>query len=375
MADVYLFLVLFITFVLAHSQTITKRNCFSCCNCGDVGPVDPYLIRGQKAVLWCQVDQSNNLTADRLYFLRGNDHFDYNSTISADKKRLNIEFDVGDPREYKGTYYCFVNTSSLPNLNLRSPVVGRQKVLVENKVKNVTDLKCRIYRPTEEMRCTWNFNNDSYYLDEKTIQVNFRAYSGIFYACPKMVNKRECFFNFAGSSNYVPVDVGKWKVFATVVNIMNNESTTTSLSFNSENVTLIEAVSNPKVHMDGNNCFLFSFDPLQGNIVQDALVKLSYHGKERIYKYEEHSLKSPPVCGILPFVHYKVAIQIKVSWFMLWGQSAYVDAFNPTISNSDSIKQTIWGLIRNGSLVVNAPIKYQPNLVPTVSRGYKVWCY
>lgn len=374
MGAVYLFLVLLVAFAEAQSQTVTKRDCFSCCNCGDVGPVDPYVIRGQKAVLWCQVDQNKNLTADQLYFLRGNDYFDYNSTISANNKRLNIEFVVGDPRKYRGTYYCFVNTSSLSNVNLRSPVVGRQKVLVENTVQNVTDLECRIYRPNDEMKCTWNLSKD-YYVDEWAIQVNFRAYSGTYYNCPKMVNKRECHFNSPGSSTHIPVDVGKWKVFVTVANVLNNESATTSLSFDSKNVILIEPVSNPNVHMDGNKCFVFSFDPLPEHMGKDAIIKLSYYGKERTYNYQEHTSKSPPVCGLLPFVHYKVAIQIKVSWFMLWGQPAYVDAFNPAISPSDSTKQTIWGLILNGSIVVNAPIKYDAShQVTTVSRGYRVSC-
>lgn len=351
--------ILLTVFVLKCScRDVTKRGiCFTCCNCGYVGPNDPYFITGHTAGLWCELDKDFNLTADHLFFLRGNERFNYTATIGENKKRLDIEFYIADPQEYIGTYYCFINKTSSSHLNLRSTVVGRQAVTIERPLRNITNIECRIYRPNEEMKCTWDFNQDNYYQNENDIDVIVTGFNGKIHKCPQLLNKQECRWNAAGSSSgHIPVDVGQWQVNVTVKNRKNNSSLTSSLVFNSDDVTYFEPVTRPMFMIDADGCFIFSFASLPKSASDTPKVKIAYHNKEFVFDYNKTTSQSPPICDMLPFIHYNVSIQVKVSWLKLWGQPIYIEAFDSVFPKSVSVQRKIWKYIENGDFQLNAPI-------------------
>lgn len=352
--------ILLTIFVFKSScKEVSKRaTCFTCCNCGNVGPNDPYFIAGRKAGLWCELDRDFNLTADKVFFLRGNEQFSYTSTLSENKKRLEIEFYIDDPQKFIGTYYCLINKTSSLHLKLRSTVVGRQAVRIERPLRNITNLECRIYRPNEEMKCTWDFNQDNYYQNENDIDVNVTGFNGKFHNCPQLLDKHECRWNVFGSSaGHIPVDVGQWQVNVTVKNRKNNSSLTSSLVFDSADVTYFEPVSRQMVKVNADGCFVFSFDASLPKTAQNTpKVKIAYHNKEFIFDYNRTTSQSPPICDVLPFIHYNVSIQVKVSWLKLWGQPVYIEAFDSEFPKSLSVQRKIWKYIENGDFQLDAPI-------------------
>lgn len=348
---------------ICASGVQNKTSCLFCCKCDTVGPSDIYTVSGEITTLWCHLTSDKNITVDELYFTKGDEHFEYNKSISVDRTTINITFKVGNARDYSTTYYCRGNGSS--DAHKRDVIVGKQFIEVENSPRPVSNLECRIFKFTkknDQMQCTWYFNEDNYYKNEDDIEVELVAFNGATHKCPYMVNKRKCFWNFSKQTSFIPLNVGLWKVEVVVKNKRSNfTSDVVTLNFSSEDVTYIEPVTSPNVTYvtpsGTNGCIKLTFQPSDLYDPDDLEVMVTVHDKVLVYKYNTSVSSSPPFCGLLPFVRYDISIQTRLIGYKLWGQPTFVQAYYETKQIKQEQLESIWNKIKHKHYVIRANIK------------------